>query len=206
MPAFLAPLAWNAARMGATWAARRWAQRAGQAVVQNALPATATIGGAAVVSQAMNGANDDADENLAAETAVTACSICGRNNPCAHLANGVPGSQYRGGAHSSMQLPWGDGLESHHTPARAASPLPPQVSPAIQMDPVDHALTASHGRMPGSASYRAAQARAIQTTGFMSAQAMDIADIRAKFGDKYDGAIAQMEAYTLCLRRNGVIR
>jgi len=89
-----------------------------------------------------------------------------------------------------MRLPVGDGLDSHHTPACAASSLNPEVGPAIQMDPADHVLTASNGPMPGSAGTIAAQRQAITGGNFMAAQAMDIADIRAKFGDEYDSVLA----------------
>jgi hypothetical protein len=43
---------------------------------------------------------------------------------------------YRGGPHSQMTKPGGDGLESHHMPAAAASQLPRGQGPAIQMDPL----------------------------------------------------------------------
>lgn len=159
---------------------------------------------AEAVTEQIDAANADAQSLANTDTDIR-CATCDRN-PCAHLANGAPGAgPYRGGAHGAMRLPVGDGLESHHTPARAASYLHPEVGPAIQMDPADHALTASNGRMPGSAAYIAAQRQAVNSGNFIAAQAMDIADIRAKFGDKYDSAIAQMEAYTLCLRRNGLI-
>lgn len=167
------------------------------------------VGGAAVwwvgeqIANQMENANSDAESLGTTDTDVR-CATCDQN-PCAHLAAGAPGSPYRGGAHGAMRLPVGDGLESHHTPARAASYLHPEVGPAIQMDPADHARTASN-RMAGRAAYIAAQRQAVNSGNFLSAQAMDITDIRAKFGDKYDSAIAQMEAYSLCLRRNGIIR
>ncbi|MFA5539381.1 MAG: hypothetical protein WCZ72_03680 [Gemmobacter sp.] len=150
-------------------------------------------------------ANTDA-ETLAPPMADVNCATCDRN-PCAHLANGAPnGTPYRGGAHGAMRGPVGDGLESHHTPAAAASYLHREVGPAIQMDPADHYRTASHARMPGSRQYIAAQRTAVQGGNFLAASVMDIADIRAKFGDKYDAAILQMELYTACLKANGIIR
>ncbi|MEX0310622.1 MAG: hypothetical protein AB3N17_10290 [Tateyamaria sp.] len=179
-----------------------WGAAAG-AVVGGLLAGGAYWLGSEAVSQ-MSQANSDA-ESLGNTDADVRCATCDQN-PCAHLANGVPGSPYRGGAHGAMRLPVGDGLDSHHTPARAASYLHPEVGPSIQMDPADHALTASNGRMPGSAQYIAAQRHSVNSGNFLAAQAMDIADIRAKFGSKYDAAIAQMEAYSLCLRRNGIIR
>ena len=147
------------------------------------------------------GANTKADAKPAEKTD-TGCVTCG----CAALAGGVPGSKYRGGAHSAMAQPSGDGLDSHHTPAKAASPLPPGIGPAIQMDQADHRLTASNGTQPGYKQYIAAQAGLVNSGNFTGATAMDIADIHAKFGNKYDGAIAQMLAYTACLKRTGVIK
>jgi hypothetical protein len=100
----------------------------------------------------------------------------------------------------------GDQIESHHIPAKAVSYLHENVGPAIQMDEADHWRTASNGRMPGHAAYIARQGQHIAGNNFLGAVAMDIADIRSKFGTKYDSAIAQMEAYTACLKQNGLIR
>lgn len=159
--------------------------------------------GSQIVEQ-IDAANADAGALSDLNTDVR-CATCDQN-PCAQLAGGTPGAgPYRGGAHGAMRGPVGDGLDSHHTPARAASYLHPEVGPAIQMDPADHARTASN-RVAGRAAYIAAQRQAVNSGNFLSAQAMDITDIRAKFGSKYDSAIAQMEAYTLCLRQNGIIR
>jgi len=105
-----------------------------------------------------------------------------------------------------MQQPVGDGLDSHHTPAKKVSPLPDAVGPAIQMNPNDHRMTASHGNVPGHKVFQAQQAEAIASGNFMAAVAMDIADIRLKFGDKYDGAIAQMTAYAHCLKQHGIVQ
>lgn len=157
------------------------------------------------IVEQIDAANADAQTLSNVDTDVR-CATCAKN-PCAHLAAGAPGAgPYRGGAHGAMRLPVGDGLDSHHTPARAASYLHPEVGPSIQMDPADHALTASNGRMPGSALYISEQRQAVNSGNFIAAQAMDIVDIRAKFGRKYDSAIVQMEAYSLCLRQNGMIR
>lgn len=103
----------------------------------------------------------------------------------------------------------GDGLDSHHMPANSQSPLPTPVGPAIQMDPVDHRMTASYGggvNGPRYAPQRALLARGQTYAAFM----LDVADARAVAAaqgnpTKYDGAIAQATAYASCLKRNGII-
>lgn len=154
----------------------------------------------------MNGALDEVNRTLAKTEATEACAICGGNNPCQHLQNGFPGSKYRGGSHLGMSQPSRDGKESHHTPAKAVSPLPTSVGPAIQMDPLDHAKTASSGKRPGFQAYQAKQARLIAAGNFMGAIALDVADIKLKFEDKYDAAIGQMMAYATCLKKHGIVR
>ena len=91
-------------------------------------------------------------------------------------------------------------------PAAAASPLPRDAGPAIKMDPSDHAKTASNGRMPGSAAHIAAQRALVNSGRFSEAFALDVADIRARFGNKYDGAILQAGAYLACLKRHGAVK
>lgn len=135
-------------------------------------------------------------------TQTRTCQGC---NPCLALAAGA-GGKYKGGAHAFMSQPVGDGLDSHHTPAAAASPLPRDMGPAIQMDPADHWRTASNGRMPGSAAYIAAQRGMTGSGNFMGAVAMDAVDVHAKFGGKYDGALEQMMAYALCLKANNLVK
>lgn len=163
---------------------------------------------AQVISSEMSKAETEAQTQTKAETKTITCATC-KENPCAALACGVPGSKYRGGAHGCMtgtDATKGDGLDSHHAPADSASPLNRQVGPALQMDAEDHWMTASNGRMPGSKAYIATQKSLIDSGNFMAASAMDVADIRAKFGNKYDSAIAQMEAYTACLKQHGLIK
>lgn len=163
------------------------------------------IGTTAVVADKLSKADSAAKTNLQTATASTTCQTC-KPNPCAALAGGVPGSQYRGGAHGLTKLPYGDGKESHHIPANAVSPLPDDVGPAIQMDPADHKLTESRGSGADAKAYRATQKVLIDKGQFMTAQAMDFADIHAKFGSKYDAAIAQAIAYTACLKKTNVIK
>jgi filamentous hemagglutinin len=60
------------------------------------------------------------------------------------------------------------------------------------MDPIDHAKTGSNGKMAGSDLYRANQKKMIDNGRFGEAIQMDIDDIRARFGTKYDEAIKEM--------------
>ena len=108
-------------------------------------------------------------------------------------AGGAPDVRYRGGADDAMRLPVGDRLDGHHAPARAASPQPSGIGPAIWMDPEDHALTPSNGRVPGSRAFIGAQAGLVAQGNFLGAQAMDVASVRAAFADPHDEAIAQIE-------------
>lgn len=67
--------------------------------------------------------------------------------------------------------------------------------PAIKMEKGDHRMTASWGPSSDARDYRAKQAELIKEGNFKDAIQMDIDDIRDKFGDKYDDAIAQMLSY-----------
>lgn len=163
------------------------------------------IAGGKAIADHMSNANTQAQQKLNTQAQNKACATC-KTNPCGALAQGVPGSKYRGGADGAMTKPTGDKLDSHHTPAAAASPLPREMGPAIQMDPSDHWRTASNGRVPGSGIYIADQRTLINGGNFMGAMAMDVADIHAKFGTKYDDALAQMSLYADCLKQNNIVR
>jgi len=173
----------------------------------------ATIGAVAAIA-GEEAARRKAEQLLRDNTYSDVCLSCAIK--CQALACGAPGSKYRGGAHWCTKLPKGDGLDSHHMPAQAAynslpaggGYLPPDLGPAIQMDPADHLDTASNPfGHPGTANtYIAGQQASIASGNFVAAQAADIVDIKAKFGSKYDGAILQAEAYTLCMKKAGAIR
>ena len=60
---------------------------------------------------------------------------------CAALACPPSVGPYRGGAHGCTKKPTGDGLDSHHIPADAATAMPKDMGPAIQMEPEDHRRT-----------------------------------------------------------------
>jgi len=155
---------------------------------------------------------DNAADNADAKAKAITCATC-EQNPCAKYACGVPGSKYRGGAHGCMTgtpETKGDELDSHHMPAKSKSPLNPNVSPAIQMRPADHAKTASYGGKVNGIDY--APQRALlaegQTMAAIMLDARDVKDIAVAAGDptRYDAAIIQMLAYARCLQANGIIR
>lgn len=104
------------------------------------------------------------------------------------VAKNPPGRcpNYRGGPHSRTKGPKGDGFDSHHIPADDASDLGRDEGPAIQMDPADDAQLASTGRSAEAQAWRARQRQLIRQGKFRDAQQMDIDDIHAKFGNKYD--------------------
>lgn len=105
-----------------------------------------------------------------------------------------------GGSYRTMKANAQPGEEVHHMPAEQASPLKQENGPAIRMSATDHLLTASYGNTQAAKDYRAAQAALIHQGKFQEAQLMDIEDIRAKFGGKYDGQIRQMMDYTARLK------
>ncbi len=125
------------------------------------------------------------------------------------------GVKYVGGPHGTQTNgdasgPVGDGLYSNHMPPNSINRLPDSRGPAIQIEPADHAQTASNGRNTGSRAYIASQGSLIRggRVGFMQALARDIADVKAiatRQGDpkRYDVAIGMMLAYAACLAASG---
>lgn len=95
--------------------------------------------------------------------------------------------------------------EVHHMPADSASNLERNDGPAIKMEKEDHRQTASWGNSNEAREYRAKQKELIDEGKFREAIQMDIDDIHDKFGDKYDGAIQEMEDYVDDLEKEGKI-
>jgi hypothetical protein len=60
----------------------------------------------------------------------------------------------------------------------------------------DHRMTGSWGSSREARAYRKRQAELLEQGKFSEAQKMDVDDVRAKFGDKYNEAIDQMLKYT----------
>jgi len=173
----------------------------------------ATLGAIAAIA-GEEAARRRAEQLLRDNTYSDVCLSCAIK--CQALACGVPGSKYRGGAHWCTSLPKNDGLVSHHTPAQNAYKnlppgggyLPPDLGPAIQMDPADHYQTATNPTSgPNWVSAQAAQTALISSGNWMGATALDVADLQSpKFHHKYDAAIAQMAAYTACMKAAGAIK
>jgi hypothetical protein len=105
---------------------------------------------------------------------------------------GPPPGKPHGGAHGKMEA-WGG--ERNHIPPDSVSNLPWSKGPAIWMETQDHAACLSTGSGTKSIDHRAKQAELIQQGKLDEAVQMDIDDIRAKFGDKYDKGIKEMQAY-----------
>ena len=88
-------------------------------------------------------------------------------------------------------------------PAQSAYPpgVRTNLMPSIQMTPADHALTASYGNSGVAQQYQQRQRALLRSGNLRQAFMMDALDIRAKFGDKYDRAIAEAAAYMECVER-----
>jgi hypothetical protein len=89
--------------------------------------------------------------------------------------------------------------EIHHIPAQSAykdvTSLSPSSGSSIIMDRQDHRETASCGRDKASVAYCNEQKKLIAAGKIDAAFEMDKADLRGKFGSKYDPAIRQAESY-----------
>jgi len=93
-----------------------------------------------------------------------------------------------GGSYSEVRRTTSGG-EVHHMPANSVSPVTRGQGPAIAMDTADHYKTASRGSGRDAKAHRAAQADFIANNQYGKAMAMDIADIKRQFGNKYDDAM-----------------
>jgi filamentous hemagglutinin len=106
--------------------------------------------------------------------------------------------QFTGGPHRETSQPAGEGLDSHHCPAKSCykdAQISSQDGPAVKLDPPDHRRTASYGSSPDAKEYRALQKELVDQGRVREAVQMDIDDLRRKFGDKYESAIKQMQTY-----------
>ena len=98
-----------------------------------------------------------------------------------------------------------DKEEVHHMPAKKGSHLSKNDGPAIRMEKGDHRQTASCGNSRKARAYRAKQESLIKQGKFREAVKMDVKDLRAKFGNKYEKGISEMWKYVNELERNGKI-
>lgn len=117
-----------------------------------------------------------------------------------------PEKEKKGGSYKDVRVEGeGDKYEVHHMPADSASNLERGDGPAIKMEKEDHRQTASCGMSREAREYREQQRELIEQGKFREALQMDIDDIREKFGDKYDDAIAEMLEYVDQLEQEGKI-
>lgn len=112
----------------------------------------------------------------------------------------------KGGSYKDVRVAGeGDTKEVHHMPSDESSPLERNDGPCIKMDKEDHRKTASCGNSREAREYRQQQKELIESGRFRDAIQMDIDDIKEKFGDKYDDAIAEMMEYVDQLEQEGRI-
>ena len=90
--------------------------------------------------------------------------------------------------------------ESHHVPPDSISPLGNAAGPSISMDYADHRALSSTGRS-SSHPMSIAQGNLAKSgpAGFLAAMMTEITEIRSRFGNKYDPAIAWMILYAACM-------
>lgn len=191
----------KAARHGTTIAAEASAKAAKEAAERAAREAAE--------KEAQKRAKEDAARRARKEESGGKGTGRRKKDPCKALQNGVPGNDYRGGRHGSIKkggYSYTPRRESHHMPADSAytkingKPVSSDSKPSIQMDRNDHLQTASWGSSGAAVAYRRQQESLMKggKAGYYAALMMDITDVRKKFGDKYDGAIAQMLAWAKC--------
>ena len=118
-------------------------------------------------------------------------------------------SEKKGGSYKeikddiAVRCETGELYEVHHIPADSCTELRYNDGPAIKMEKADHRETASYGASKEAQEHRARQKELIENGKFDEAIQMDIDDIRDKFGDKYDEAIAEMLDYYENLKNGG---
>jgi hypothetical protein len=123
------------------------------------------------------------------------------------LKNNIESIEKKGGSYGDVYREGeGDKYEVHHIPADSVSYLERNNGPAIKMEKEDHHNTASFGSSKEAQEYRAKQKELIEQGNFEEAVQMDIDDIKEKFGNKYDDAIAEMKDYINQLKTEGKIK
>lgn len=121
-------------------------------------------------------------------------------------AHRMAGGKYKGGSYNDLMVkkpgatrktvPEG-GQINHIPPCQAMKQVEGDgwsdgKGGAIQMDTLDHRKARSTGSSDDSVDHRDHQERLIANGQLEDAIALDVLDIRARFGDKYDDAISEM--------------
>ena len=115
-----------------------------------------------------------------------------------------------GGSYNSMASAYGG--ERHHCPAKDGyvkttvnsynssgavnGTVTAGTGPCVLITTADHQKTASWGSSTASVNYRAQQLSLLKQGKYGNAQTMDINDLQAKVGGKYNTAISRMVLYT----------
>lgn len=172
-------------------------------------PASNVIASAAVDTSlsVIGGAIKDTAKSIVAQSSGFSDKVQDADNAIAsigssHMDGDASSADTLGGAHRDTSKPVNDGFDSHHCPAKscyAGSLVSSQDGPAIKMDPADHTKTASYGPGASAQAYRAKQQELISEGKLSEAIQMDVDDIHAKFGSKYDSNIQQMLDYAKTL-------
>lgn len=183
---------------------------AGSAIIASPAGQRATQQTGQAIADALDDAVSRVKESLREAELSETCKDCDKD-PCKPLKKGNPAGKgpYRGGAYGPLK---GKPTHAHHTPAHGSGgPLSRWNGPAIQMDEADHANTASYSNSRMAQAYRARQSSLIASGRFLDAVAMDIADVRrvaalAGNPEKYDHALAEMQAYVACLKATNQVQ
>ena len=118
-----------------------------------------------------------------------------------NAARGLLEPRPRGGAYQDLKV--ARSWERHHMPADSESPLSTGKGPAITMRSLDHLLLPSTGSSAYAQMFRALQSELILDGQIEVAQDLEVAEIRAFFGTRYDSAILEMQWNTAVLRARG---
>ena len=111
----------------------------------------------------------------------------------AYLQQLAEESLAKGGRYADLAT---NGMQRHEMPSFSSTGAEVRRDgPSIRMTAEDHRLTASYGSSIDAQVYQARQRELIQAGNYHDAIQMDLDDIYAKFGHKYDEHIEQMLAY-----------
>jgi hypothetical protein len=107
-----------------------------------------------------------------------------------------------GGSYADLRKSYqgaGNAIQIHHMPAYGAyegvAPINKNQGACIAMTTADHQKTASWGNGKNPKSYRDEQKQLITTGKIGAAFQMDKADLKSKFGTKYNRGVSQAESY-----------
>jgi hypothetical protein len=120
---------------------------------------------------------------------------------CKHLEKGPPGAKHQGGKHGRVKEDSALGSrESHHIPPKSISAHGEAAGPAVSMDYADHrSMSSTSRRTTDPVSIAQGKLAKSGPAGFLAAMSTEIIEMRSKFGNKYDPAIAWMLLWAACM-------